>query len=109
VTVNVAGEPVSELKLLPLIVGVIVTCVPLNVVYSGGETLNVHWLVPVGTVPYVNVTVPLDTVFVTPGHDELPTHDAKSVVLPSPVIAVDGNDTVVPVQPPVALHDTVNV
>ena len=53
--------------------------------------------------------MPLDTVFVTPGHEELPTHDAKSVVLPSPVIAVDGNDTVVPVQPPVTLHDTVSV
>jgi hypothetical protein len=57
----------------------------------------------------VNVTVPPEAVFVTPGHDEFPTHEAKSAVDPSPVIAVDGNETVVPAQLGVTLHDTVSV
>jgi hypothetical protein len=53
--------------------------------------------------------VPPDAVLVTPEHDEFPTQAPKSVVPPSPVIAVEGNDTVVLLHPPVTLHDTVNV
>ena len=52
------------------------------------------------------MTVPAATVLVTPGHEDAPNHDPKSVVLPSPVIAVDGNVTVVPLHPPLTLHVT---
>ncbi len=55
------------------------------------------------------MTVPATTVLVTPAHDELPNHAPKSVVLPSPVMVVVGNVTVVAVQPPVTLQVTVNV
>jgi hypothetical protein len=48
-------------------------------------------------------------VFVTPAQELAPTHAAKSAVPPSPVIAVDGNETVVPAQPPLLLHDRASV
>ncbi|GAB2746925.1 hypothetical protein GCM10010442_77950 [Kitasatospora kifunensis] len=109
VTAMLAGGAVADGKLLPLIVGVIVTSVPFTVVKPGETTGNVHCNVPVGMLPYVKVTTPPDAVFVTPAHDEFPTHAPKSVVLPSPVMLVEGKLTAVPSQPPVTLHDTVNV
>jgi hypothetical protein len=39
---------------------------------------------------------------------EFPTQAPKSPVPPSPVIVVDGKVTVVPLQPPVTLQDTVS-
>ncbi|GAB2710994.1 hypothetical protein GCM10010442_33670 [Kitasatospora kifunensis] len=55
------------------------------------------------------MTVPGTADSVTDAHEELPNHEPKSVVLPSPVSVVVGNVTVVPVQPPVTLQDTVIV
>jgi hypothetical protein len=54
----------------------------------------------------VNVTTPPATVFVTVEHEEFDTHEPKSLTGPSPVMAVDGNVTVVPLQPPLTLHVT---
>ena len=55
------------------------------------------------------MTSPDATVFVTPAHEEFPSHEPKSVVLPFPVIVVVGMVTVVPSQPPVTLQVTLSV
>jgi hypothetical protein len=84
VAVRVAGAAVADVELLLDSVGVMVAVALFSVVYSGGTTVNVQVLVLVPRVPKAKETWPA-TVLFTAGQVPVDTHDAKSVVDPSPV------------------------